>query len=94
MKIPEVAVRIRQIAEQIERYDPILAKELLTLADELKRRPPSVRSTVTSSHITPKLISEIQQFSEENPLLSYQTIAKKFNVNPGRVSEALRGKRQ
>jgi hypothetical protein len=93
MKIPEVAVRMREIAEEIKTQYPTLATEMIRLAGELKRRPP-IRSAVTSTHITPKLIGEIQEFADANPHLSYQGIARKFNVNQGRVSEALRGKRE
>jgi hypothetical protein len=85
---------MRQIADAIEANCPSVAEELRSLAGELKRRPSNVRSPQTSTHITPRLIFEIQQFADANPYLSHQAIAKKFNVNQGRVSEALRGKRQ
>lgn len=93
MKIPEVASRIREIAVEIEPNYPTLTTELLALADELKRRSPNVRSSITSAHITPKLAAEIREYADVNPHISHQSIAKKFNVNPGRVSETLRGKR-
>lgn len=94
MKIPEVAARMREIAEEIQDGRPETARELRELADELRRRSSVIRSSVTSAPISPKLIADIREFSELNPSLSYQTIAKRFNVNPGRVSEALRGKRK
>jgi hypothetical protein len=94
MRVPEVAARMRNIAEDIRGQFPPIAEELAALADELKRRPRSIRSAITSVHITPKLLNEIRQYAEDNPHFSHQAIARKFNVNPGRVSEALRGKRK
>jgi hypothetical protein len=94
MKIREVAARMREIANDIQDHHAKLASELLSLADELKRRPVDVRRVVTSARITPQLTDQIREPAEVNPRLSYQAIAKKFNVNPGRVSEALRGKRK
>jgi hypothetical protein len=43
--------------------------------------------------MSPELAQEIREFAEANPGLSQQAIAE-FNVNHGRVSEALHGKRQ
>ena len=93
MKIPEVAGRIREIAEKIKTSRPVEADELMQLADELKRRPPGPRAPVESTPMTPELAQEIREYAEAHPGMSHQAIAEKFNVNHGRVSEAIRGKR-
>lgn len=94
MKIPEVAKRIREISEQISGSFPDEATELAQLADELRRRSPTLpRAPATSTPMTPELAEEIREFSEANPRTSHQDIAVIFNVNHGRVSEVISGKR-
>ena len=44
--------------------------------------------------MTPELAQEIREFAEANPGMSHQAIAEQFNVNHGRVSEAIHGKRE
>jgi hypothetical protein len=43
--------------------------------------------------VTPELKAEMAAFAKAHPELSQTAIASRFNVNPGRVSEALQGKR-
>jgi hypothetical protein len=94
MKIPEVANRIREIAKQIQGVCPAEAGELLELVDELRRRPSAApRAPATSTPMTEELAQDIRDFAEDNPGLSHQEIAVEFNVNHGRVSEAISGKR-
>lgn len=94
MKVPEVAARIREIADEIQAEHPAVAEQLRELADELRRRPAGPRAPVTSTPTTPELQQEIREFAETHPGLSQQTIAEHFNVNHGRVSEAIHGKRE
>lgn len=95
MKIPQVANRIREISSNIKGHFPELAAELLELAEELKRRSPTApRAPATSTQMTPELADEIKEFADANPGTSHQDIAVVFNVNHGRVSEVLSGKRQ
>jgi len=95
MKIPEVANRIREISAQIQTDYPAEAIELGQLADELRRRSPTLpRAPATSTPMTPELADEIREFAEANPGTSHQDIAVVFNVNHGRISEVLSGKRQ
>jgi hypothetical protein len=95
MKIPEVANRIREISTKVQSKFPAEAIELTQLADELRRRSPTLpRAPATSTPMTPELADEIREFAEANPGTSHQDIAVVFNVNHGRVSEIISGKRQ
>jgi hypothetical protein len=40
-----------------------------------------------------KLKASIRAFVKENPEMAFQDVANIFGVNPGRVSEAVHGKR-
>jgi hypothetical protein len=93
MKIPQVASRMREIAEQIQSGYPSESGELLELADELKRRFSGTRAAATSTPMTPDLAEEIREYAQANPGMSHQAIGEVFNVNHGRVSEAIIGKR-
>lgn len=44
--------------------------------------------------MTPELADEIREFAEENPSMSQQDVGVVFNVNHGRISEVLKGKRE
>lgn len=87
MRIPEIAEEMRKLAA--ERGVP----ELVGLADELRRRQPGARAPATSRPMTDELAAEIRAFAGDHPNLSQAAIGRRFNVNPGRVSEALNGKR-
>lgn len=43
--------------------------------------------------VTSELAAEIREFAQANPLWSTLRVARKFRVNPGRVSEAIAGLR-
>lgn len=87
MLIPDVQKRMRELASAHG------IPELRTLADELSRRK-STRSARISPPMTTELRKAICAYATANPGMSQANIATRFNVNPGRVSEALRGKRQ
>jgi predicted XRE-type DNA-binding protein len=93
MKVPTVAIRMREIAERIKSGFPNEAHELIELAGELRRRS-GARAAATSTQMTPELAEEIREFSEANPTMSQQDIGVVFNVNHGRISEVLKGKRE
>jgi len=87
MRLPEVAERLRELARELA------CDELDELADEIGRRPSGQRAPVTSAHMTDALRGEIRAMKAANPDLSHAEIGRRLNVNPGRVSETLRGKR-
>ena len=87
MTIPEIAAELRRLS--ILHRLPVLSD----LADHLRRRPPISRAPKTSTPITPALQRQIVAAYRANPKRSQADIARELNVNAGRVSEALRGKR-
>lgn len=87
MRLPEIRERLIEIAREHD------IDELLELADEIPRRNGSKRGPVRSRKMTPELAEEIRIFVRENPNMRQFDVAKVFNVNQGRVSEALIGKR-
>jgi hypothetical protein len=87
MRLPEVAARLRELANELN------CDELNALAAEIGRRPAGSRAPRTSVPMTEKLKNQIRAMKRENPDLPHTRIAEHFNINPGRVSEALKGKR-
>lgn len=86
MRLPEVAARLRVLA------GAHAIPELMTLADEIRRRPAS-RAPNSSATMTPALKAQIVAHAAANPAMTQAQIGRVFNVNPGRVSVALRGLR-
>lgn len=81
--IPEIRARLRDLA--IEHG----IAELSEIADELYRNSPVTRAKVKSAPLTPQLADEIRTYVQANPALHQREVAEHFNVNPGRISEAL-----
>lgn len=81
--IPEIRVRLRELADLHN------LEELHTLADEMYRRSPVRRASNKSVQLTPKLAEKIRRYAIKHPRLHQRDLAQEFNVNPGRVSEAL-----
>ncbi|HEV7660782.1 MAG TPA: hypothetical protein VGO55_13165 [Allosphingosinicella sp.] len=81
--IPQIRSRIREIA------DANGIDELHDLADEMFRNSPVRRAKTRSRPLTAKLAEEIRKYAAKNPKLHQRDIAQRFNVNPGRVSEAM-----
>ena len=81
--IPEIRERLTEIADEEG------INELRELAAEMFRKPPVRRATVKSPHLTPKLAEEIRQYEAAHPDEHFSKIAAHFNVNPGRISEAM-----
>lgn len=87
MRIPEIADRLRALAIQHR------LPELQDLAAHLGRRTAFRRGKVTSVSMTPALSEEIRRYAAEHEDASQAEIGRHFGVNPGRVSEAIHGKR-
>lgn len=85
MRLPEIADRLREKAEQTG------DGELTQLADAMSRRRPVKRATPRSARMTDTLRDQIRAYVRANPSKSQLEVSRVFNVNPGRISEATRG---
>lgn len=92
MTIPEVRAELRRIAFDTKTPAGV-GRRIMTLCDELARRPPATRAERSSTPMSARLAGAIRTFAEKHPGRSQRAIAEHFNVNPGRVSEVLSGKR-
>ena len=86
LTIPQIRERLYELAEI--HSDP----ELKALADATYRRS-YTRAATTRKSLDEDTKANIRDFVAENPDMAFQDIANIFDVNPGRVSEALHGKR-
>tara|TARA_R110000868_G_scaffold297852_1_gene558134 strand:+ start:400 stop:666 length:267 start_codon:yes stop_codon:yes gene_type:complete len=87
MTIPEVRKELRRLALQLR------APRLNELANELTRRPYVRKARVKSAKMTDVMEASIKAFAGRQRHLSFVEIAQYYNINPGRVSEVLAGKR-
>ena len=87
MNIPEIRERLKQISQ--ERDIP----ELAELADQLRRRYHGRAARKVSETVTPELELRVRQLHVLFPDLAQHKIGELLNLNSGRVSEILRGKR-
>jgi DNA-binding MarR family transcriptional regulator len=81
--IPEIRARLYELANELG------INELSQLADETYRSSPVRRAPRKSLSLTPALAAKIRIFARKNPKMHQRQIAEHFNVNPGRVSEAM-----
>lgn len=88
MRIPEIQERLRELAGELA------CAELEALAGQLSRRSPAPRSNPTSTPMTEEMRDAIRAYHRAHPKLPQVDVARVFNVNQGRVSEALRGFRE
>lgn len=89
MRIPEIREELATITALLGE----LADRMEGLTAELTRRSPVKRAKPTSNPMNPTLAKSIRAYAKANPKASQKEVANVFNVNPGRVSEVLRGKR-
>jgi hypothetical protein len=85
MRIPEIRDRLLQIAAMHR------IPEIERLAHQLTRRAPKRMAPRSSEAMTDEKAAGIRQFARDNPTMTQVDIGRHFNVNQGRVSEALRG---
>jgi hypothetical protein len=87
MRLREVANRLRELAIDFG------CDELNDLADQIGRRSPRHRAPITSAPMTEASRAQIRAMKFADPDVSQAEIGRRLNLNPGRASEALRGKR-
>ena len=83
LSIPDVRSRLRELADEHD------IDELHDLADQMYRKSAKKRAPVRSPKLTPAMAQDIRDYKLANPDAHQQDIAEKFQVNHGRVSEAL-----
>lgn len=99
MRIPDVQKRLEEIQKRIEEisyeeglYDLLdLARELLDLTSQLSRRSVGGKAPNSSAPCGPEKREAIRRYKAHHPTMTQLEIGRVFNVNQGRVSEALRG---
>lgn len=87
MKIPDIRSRMHDLA------DLHGIPELHELAEATRRRPAVRRAVPQSRPMTRQLEAEIRAYAAKHPRATLARIAQVHDTNPGRVSEALGGKR-
>lgn len=86
----EVALIAEKTAPKVQREHLLrLSVDLDMQASFIERRKPKPRSNVVSHPATKELMQEIREWRADNPQASYMSIASRFGVNIGRISEAL-----
>lgn len=99
MRIPEIQKRIEEIQKRIEEiayeeglYELVdLAGELLDLSSQLSRRSVGGKAPNSSAPCGPEKREAIRRYAAHHRNMTQLEIGRVFNVNQGRVSEALRG---
>lgn len=95
MTIPEIREEMLELsheAETITKRLRVIAKRIAVLAEETKRRSYD-RAPVTSRRITEDVKRSVRIYANQHPQASHQEIAEAHNINIGRISEILHGKR-
>jgi len=82
------------MAGRLSSTAPKEARLLLAMVEELRRRPALRKAEPSSQSMTPALKRRIRIYAMTHDEMSFQEIAVHFNVNAGRVSEALNGQRK
>jgi hypothetical protein len=90
--IPRAREIIELAARMMDPDDP--ARAMLQVAlPMLTRESPVRRASIQKRRLTARLTKQICDYARQNPAAHLSDIAVHFNVNPGRVSEVLNGKR-
>lgn len=97
MTIPEIRAALLGLADRIGveggLFGSELAGEVRTLALATTRRSAVRRAPARYARLTEERQAAIRAYASNNPTASYTTIARRFETGPGRVSEAVAGKR-
>lgn len=94
--IPKAREILDDVMENLEFLEPHQVKHRISVAlNHMTRSSPANRASVKSNPITDEILGKIRALGHEavDLDLSQQDIANAVGVNPGRVSEVLRGRR-
>ena len=70
-----------------------IAKEITKLTKEMERRPPVRKARRRRRKVTPEIIASVKQMAAQFPDMLLDEIAQAHDIDGGRVSEILAGKR-
>ena len=87
-RLNELVLKQRQLADEQQ----AVAREIEGLIQHMYRRSYN-RAPVTSRRVTAEIHASVRAMADHFPELSHQEIAEAHNINIGRVSEILHGRR-
>ena len=70
-----------------------IAKEIAKLTKEMERRPPIRKARRRRRKVTPEIVASVKQMAAQFPDMLLDEIAQAHDIDGGRVSEILAGKR-
>jgi hypothetical protein len=91
-QIRELIAELTDEAKRLARRQLHIATKIAELSEETRKRS-YTRGPDKNRRMTASLRADIRAFAQQNPSQSHQEIGEAFKVNPGRVSEALHGRR-
>ena len=95
LTIPQIREEVQKLADEgvkLARRQFEINLRINALMEETYRRSYS-RAPVKSKRITADVRASVRHMAANNPDMSHQEIAEAHNINIGRVSEILHGKR-
>jgi hypothetical protein len=92
---PEIREELGEIIKRLQalQVNGYIIKRLKVLKSEMKRRPAIRRAPTTRARATPALKKILAREARANPDVPLAVIGRRYNVDGGRVSEAVHGKR-
>lgn len=88
--IPSARVHLEAMRDEMQNANlDYYVEQINYVLSLMVREKYKQRTSRQSATMTPELADEIRDYAIRHPNLSTQRIANHFNVNPGRVSEAL-----
>ena len=82
------------VTELVRRGQHDLAGQLTEVQGDLyRRRPARARAPTQNLPVDARMAATLREYARTHPRMPLQEIGHKFNVNAGRVSEALQGNR-
>ena len=89
--IPQCRDRLELVAVTLDAMGyPSIAQDIRSVVKDMVRKSPVRRAKVKHNPLTETEKQQIREMAKANPNTHISEIAIAFDVNPGRVSEALR----
>ena len=95
LTIPQIREEVQQLTSEstaLARRQTQINARINALMQETYRRS-YTRAPVTSKRVTAGVRASVRHVAATNPDMSHQALAEAHNINIGRVSEILHGKR-